>query len=146
MIRAGALFAALTTGAALAASPMQAGQWESTVSVARPDRVPLVSTDVDCITQKDIDNGSKSLPKPGDDCQLANVATVEGKTTYDFACRDGDVVRTGRAEFVIEATRYDGKVELTARKPGSTDATTLMRWTARRIGDCPAKPGQPSSQ
>jgi len=146
MIRAGGLFAAVAAGAALAASPMQPGQWESTVSVARPDRVPLVSTDVDCVTQKDIDDGSKSLPKPGDNCQLANVATAEGKTTYDFACRDGDVVRTGRAEFVIEAARYDGKVELTARKPGSADVTTLMTWTARRVGACPAQPGTRASQ
>ena len=146
MIRAGALFAAFGAGAALAASPMQPGQWESTVSVALPDRVPLVTTDVDCVTQKDIDNGSKSLPKPGDNCELANVATAEGKTTYDFACRDDDVVRTGRAEFVIEAARYEGKLQLTARKTGSADVTTLMTWTARRIGECPAKPGRPSAQ
>ena len=142
MIRAGILLAASVSGAAFAASPMQPGQWDSTVSVARPDRVPLVSTDSDCVTQKDIENGSKSLPKPGDNCELANVATAEGKTTYDFACRDGGVVRSGRAEFVIEATRYEGKLELTLRKPGGADVTTLMTWTARRVGAC-KYPGAP---
>jgi len=136
MIRAALLTAVLAPLTALAASPMLAGQWDSTVTVARPDRVPLVSTDSDCVTQKDIDDGSKSLPKPGDNCTLANVETAGGRTTYEFACRDGDVVRTGRAEFVIEATRYEGKLELTARKGNGPDVATSMTWTARRIGEC----------
>jgi len=136
MIRAALLAAALAPIAALAVSPMQAGQWESTVSVARPGRVPLISTDSDCVTQKDIDDGSKSLPKPGDACELANVATAEGRTTYDFACRDEDVVRTGRANFVIEATRYEGKLEVTSRKGTGPEIATTMLWTARRVGEC----------
>ena len=136
MIRAALLTAALAPSTALAASPMLAGQWDSTVTVARPDRVPLVSTDSDCVTQKDIDDGSKSLPKPGDNCTLANVETAGVRTTYEFACRDGDVVRTGRAEFVIEATRYEGKLELTARKGNEPSVATSMTWTARRIGEC----------
>lgn len=136
MIRTAVMLAALVAGAAWAASPMQPGQWESTVTVARAGRVPLISTDSDCVTQKDIDNGSKSLPKPGDNCELANVATADGKTTYDFACRDEDVVRTGRAEFVIEATRYEGKLDVTSRKGSAPGTTTAMMWTARRTGEC----------
>jgi hypothetical protein len=136
MIRTAVLLAALGAGAAWAASPMQPGQWESQVTVARAGRVPLISTDSDCVTQKEIDDGSKSLPKPGDNCELANVATADGKTTYDFACRDEDVVRTGRAEFVIEATRYEGKLDVTSRKGGGPGAVTAMMWTARRTGEC----------
>jgi len=136
MIRAALLAAALAPIAALADSPMQAGQWESTVSVARPGRVPLISTDSDCVTQKDIDDGSKSLPKPGDACELANVATEGGRTTYDFACRDEDVVRTGRANFLIEATRYEGKLEVSSRKGTGPEIATTMMWTARRVGEC----------
>jgi hypothetical protein len=136
VIRAAWLAAALAPAAALAASPMLPGQWDSTVSIARPGQVPLISTDSDCVTQKEIDDGSKSLPKPGDNCELANVATTDNRTTYDFACRDGGVVRTGRAEFVIEATRYEGKLDLTERK-GSAAATTMsMTWTALRKGAC----------
>ena len=136
MRRAIVLAAALIAAAAFAASPMQPGQWESTVSVARAGRVPLLSTDSDCVTQKEIDDGSKSLPKPGDNCQLANVATADGKTTYDFACRDEDVVRTGHAEFVIEATRYEGKLDVTSRKGDGPGTTTAMMWTAHRTGEC----------
>jgi hypothetical protein len=136
MNRAMLLVAALAVDAALAASPMQPGQWDSTVSVARTGRVPLISNDSDCVTQKDIDDGSKSLPKPGDNCTLSNVATTDGRTTYDFACRDDDVVRTGHANFVIEATRYEGKLDVTSKKGNAPESTVLMVWTARRTGDC----------
>ena len=136
MIRAALLAAALVPMAALAASPMQPGQWNSTVTFVRAGRVPLVTNDSDCVTQKDIDDGSKSLPKPGDACELANVATEDGRTTYDFACRDEDVVRTGRAEFVIEATRYAGKVEVTSKKASEPAIETTMNWTALRAGEC----------
>lgn len=130
------LAAALAPGAALAASPMEPGLWETTVAVARPGRVPLVSTDTDCVTQKEIDDGTKSLPKPGDDCQLSNVATVEAKTTYDFACRDGALALQGRAEFAIEATRYEGKLEAVSRRGTGPEVATTMTWTARRVGAC----------
>lgn len=136
MMRWAPVLVGFAASATLAASPMQPGQWDSTVSIARAGQVPLVSTDSDCVSQKDIDDGSKSLPKPGDNCELANVATTEGRTTYDFACRDGDVVRTGRAEFVIEATRYEGKLQLVSRKGGGPEATTSMTWAARRVGAC----------
>ena len=114
MMRWAGMLAAFAANAALAASPMQPGQWNSTVSIVRTGQVPLVQSESDCVTQGQIDDGSKSLPKPGDNCELANVATENGKTTYDFACRDGDVMRTGRAEFVIEATRYEGKLDVTS--------------------------------
>lgn len=136
MNRVALLAAALVVNVALAASPMQPGQWDSTVSVARTGRVPLISNDSDCVTQKDIDDGSKSLPKPGDNCTLSNVATTDGRTTYDFACRDDDVVRTGHADFVIEATRYEGKLDVTSKKGTGPETAVTMIWTARRTGAC----------
>lgn len=134
----GALAAALALppAMALAASPMQPGKWDSSVAVARPGRVPLLSNDSDCITQKEIDDGTKSLPKPGDDCQLSNVETAGPKTTYDFVCKDGDATMRGRAEFVIEATRYDGKLDVSTRRGDSPEISTTMTWTARRVGEC----------
>jgi hypothetical protein len=127
---------ALLSGALLAASPMQPGKWDSTISVARAGRVPLVSSESDCITQGEIDSGTKSLPKPGDDCQLSNVVTAGARSTYDFVCKDGDAVLRGRAEFQIEATRYDGRLDMTARKGDAPEIATTMTWTARRVGEC----------
>jgi hypothetical protein len=128
---------ALAPVVALGASPMQPGLWESTVSVTRPGRVPLVTTDRDCVTQKEIDDGTKSLPKPGNDCVLANVATIGEKTTYDFACRDGPATLQGRAEFAIEATRYSGKLDAVTRRGTSPEVATTMTWVAKRVGECP---------
>ena len=135
---AGVLAAALALSPAtlLAASPMQPGKWDSTITVARAGRVPLISSDSDCVTQKEIDDGTKSLPKPGDDCQLSNVLTAGTKTTYDFVCKDGEAVLRGKAEFAIEATRYDGKLDVTARKGDAPEIVTTMLWAARRVGEC----------
>jgi uncharacterized protein DUF3617 len=130
------LLAMLAPAVAHAASPMQPGLWESTVSVSRTGRVPLVSTDRDCVTQREIDDGTKSLPRPGGDCQLSNVVTDGGKTAYDFACRDGPATLSGHAEFTIEAARYSGKLDAVARRAGNQDVPTAMTWTAKRVGEC----------
>lgn len=127
---------ALLPATLLAASPMQPGKWDSTITVARAGRVPLISSDSDCVTQKEIDDGTKSLPKPRDDCQLSNVLTAGTKTTYDFVCKGGEAVLSGKAEFAIEATRYDGKLDVTARKSDAPEIVTTMLWAARRVGEC----------
>jgi len=131
------LLAALVPAAAQAASPMQPGLWESTVSVSRTGRVPLVATDRDCVTQKEIDDGTKSLPRPGGECELTNIVSDGGKTTYDFACRDGPATLQGKAEFMIEATRYEGKLDAVARRGTNPDTPTTMTWAAKRVGECP---------
>jgi hypothetical protein len=131
------LLATLVPAIAQAASPMQPGLWESTVSVSRTGRVPLVTTERDCVTQKEIDDGTKSLPRPGGDCQLANVVTDGSRTTYEFACRDGPATLSGRAEFTIEAARYEGKLDAVARRGTGSENPTTMTWAAKRVGDCP---------
>jgi len=122
--------------AAHAASPMQPGTWESTVTIVREGQVPVESTDRDCVTQKEIDDGTKSIPRPGGNCELSNVVTENGATRYAFACTNGNVALSGNAEFRIEASRYDGKLTATTRT-GNGPATALtMVWSARRVGDC----------
>jgi hypothetical protein len=133
---AACLLAMLVPVIVQAASPMQPGLWESTVSVSRTGRVPLVTTDRDCVTQKEIDDGTKSLPRPGGDCQLSNVVTDGNRTTYEFVCRDGPATLSGRAEFTIEATRYEGKLEAVARRGTNPDVPTTMTWSAKRVGEC----------
>ena len=134
---AAVLVAMLAPAVVHAASPMQPGLWESTVSVSRTGRVPLVNTDRDCVTQKEIDDGTKSLPRPGGDCQLSNSVTEGAKTTYDFTCRDGPATLSGHAEFTIEASRYSGKLDAVARRATNPDVPTTMTWSAQRVGVCP---------
>lgn len=132
-----ALAATLAVGApALAASPMQPGLWESTVTIARAGQVPVEATDRDCVTQKEIDDGTKSLPRPGNNCSLANVATNDAATRYDFACTERDRTLSGSAEFRIEPTRYDGKLSLLTRTGTGPAVASTMIWSARRVGEC----------
>jgi len=119
-----------------AASPMQPGTWESTVTIARAGQVPVVSTDRDCVTQKEIDDGTKSMPRPGGDCQLSNVVTDNAATSYAFACTTGKATLSGTAEFKIEATRYDGKVTATTQTANGPATALTMTWSARRVGEC----------
>ena len=121
---------------AFAASPMQPGLWESTVTVVRAGQVPVEATERDCITQQAIDDGTKSLPRPGDNCRLANVATNDATTRYDFACTERDGTLSGSAEFRIEATRYDGKLSLLTRTGAGPEIASTMIWSARRVGEC----------
>jgi hypothetical protein len=136
MIRGTILALAIGPSLAFAAAPMEPGRWESTVTVVRAGQVPVVSSDVDCVTQREIDDGTKSIPKPGENCELANLATADGTTTYDFACRDGDLVRTGHATFTLEAQRYDGKLDVVTRKGKGPEVATTMTWSAQRTGAC----------
>ncbi len=127
---------ALSSPAAIAASPMQPGLWESTVTIVRAGQVPVETKDRDCITQKEIDDGTKSLPRPGGNCSLANVATNDAATTYDFACTDGKQSLSGSAQFRIEPTRYDGKVNLVTKSGSGPEVASTMIWSARRVGEC----------
>jgi hypothetical protein len=121
---------------ALAASPMQPGLWESTVTIARAGQVPVETTERDCITQKEIDDGTKSLPRPGDNCRLANLTTDNATTRYDFACADGKRTLSGSAEFRIEPASYEGKLNLLTRTGAAQEIASTMIWSARRVGEC----------
>ncbi len=128
--------ALLLPAAARAASPMQPGMWESTVTIARAGRVPVESTDRDCITQREIDDGTKSMPRPGGDCRLSNVVIDAAATSYAFVCTAGNESLRGTAEFKIAATRYDGKVTATTQAGNGPAIALTMVWSARRIGEC----------
>ena len=80
---------------------------------SRTGRVPLVATDRDCVTQKDIDDGTKSLPRPGDDCELTNIVIRRWQDDVRLRLprRSGHAAQAS-AEFMIEATRYEGKLDV----------------------------------
>lgn len=121
---------------ALGASPMLPGTWESTVTIAREGQVPVESTDRDCVTQKEIDDGTKSMPRPGGDCRLSNVVTDNAATSYAFVCTEGNATLSGTAQFKIEPTRYDGKITATTKTANGPATALTMTWSARRVGEC----------
>jgi hypothetical protein len=127
-------FAALST-AALAA-PMQPGLWELMIAVTADGQTETVPAGRGCITPKDIADPTKTLPRPGGQCTLANVQRTADRATYDIVCKDKQVTTRGRADIAIAGDRYDGKVtlELTGRDGKSIPVDMAMN--ARRVGDC----------
>jgi len=117
------------------ASPMQPGLWELSMTVdseGKPLTAPMAR---ECITQKDIDDGTKTLPRPGGACKLTNVQRTADRATYDLACTQDALQMRGRADVKFAGEAYDGKVDLvvTGREASMHVAMTL---SARRIGEC----------
>jgi Protein of unknown function (DUF3617) len=117
------------------AAPMQPGLWELSMTVdgdGEPRSAPMAR---ECITQKDIDDGTKTLPRPGGACKLTNVQRTADRATYDLACTQDALQMRGRADVKFAAEAYDGKVDLVVagREASMHVAMTL---NARRVGEC----------
>ena len=127
------MLCALAT-AASAASPMQPGLWELSMTQDGSGPAPLIARE--CIAQSDIDSETKTLPRPDGACKLSNIQRTAIGTTYEIHCANDAVTTQGRAQLTFAGDRYQGKVDLTSTaKDGRSSATTL-RIDARRVGDC----------
>ena len=117
------------------AAPMQPGLWELSMTVDSDGKPLTTPAGRECITQKDIDDGTKTLPRPGGACKLTNVQRTADRATYDLACTQDTLQMRGRADVSFAADAYDGKVDLvvTGRDASMHVAMTL---NARRVGEC----------
>jgi hypothetical protein len=122
--------------AVLAASPMLPGLWELRVAstVARQTEPAAISRE--CLSQKDIDHETKTLPRPDADCALSNITTSGNRTTYDIACKRDEFTNRGRMELVTGSTTYDGMADMKISAAGKTDTPMTVIVNAKRIGDC----------
>lgn len=138
MTRARSLHAcwlAILTGGALAA-PMAPGLWSLSMTVeigGQSETLPVVS---ECISQRDIDDGTRALPRPEGRCSLTNVERTDERATYDLACTNGTLVSKGRAEIRFATDRYDGTVAMTIAEGGAAPQSVAMQITAQRVGNC----------
>ncbi len=122
--------------AAGAASPMRPGLWEQSVStVVGGERVPA-SSSKECISQGDIDQDTKTLPRPDGDCKLSNIVTQGNRTSYDMACRLDNLASRGRMDLVLAADSYDGTTEMSFTGAGKAEVSMTVVINGRRIGDC----------
>lgn len=127
-------FTSLSTPAV--AAPMQPGMWELMIVVTADGQTETVPAGRGCITPKDIADPTKTLPRPGGQCTLANVQRTPDRATYDIACKDKQVTTRGRADIAIAGDRYDGKVTLALTGRDGTTVPVAMEMNARRVGDC----------
>ena len=131
-----ALAAALGLPGAPALAAMQPGLWELTMTVTvdgKPQTVPVAR---ECVSQKDIDDGEKVLPRPDGECKLSNVRRTPDRATYDLACTKDALTTRGRAEIVFAAETYEGKVNVIVLDKNSLGVPIAMTLAARRVSSC----------
>lgn len=105
-----------------------------TVHVAgKPQIVPASR---ECVSQSDVDDATKTLPRPDGDCKLSNVLRSPDRASYRIACMQGELTTQGMAEIVFAGDRYEGKVDLTVAEKSGRGMPLAMIIAAKRIGDC----------
>jgi len=120
----------------LQAGPMLPGQWEMAMTVTVDGRTETVPAGRACVTQRDIDDPKKSLPRPAGDCTLTNIQRTLDRAIYELSCKDNQISTRGRADITFNGDRYDGKVELVLVGKSGNGVPLVMAINAKRVGDC----------
>jgi hypothetical protein len=122
--------------AAAAAYPMQPGLWELRVAttIAKVEQPSMKSRQ--CLSQKDIDQDTKVLPRPEGDCTLSNIVTNGNRTAYDMVCKIDQLTARGRMDLVTGSESYDGMTDMKFSGIGAEDIPVTVMVNAKRLGDC----------
>ena len=122
---------------ASASAQMSPGMWALQLVIdgeGQPSQtLPAVS---ECISQADIDDPTRTLPRPGGKCTLSNVQRSAERAAYDLACINGSLQSQGRAELRYQPDRYDGAVKMAVSEGGAPAQLMTIRMIARRTGAC----------
>jgi hypothetical protein len=131
-----ALIILLMPAYAAAAPLMQPGMWSLTVTVLGDGtRTPMPAV-TQCVSQQDIDDETRTLPRPNGACTLSNVKRTDDSATYDLACINGAMQAQGRADVHFAADRYNGSVIMAMTEHGTGAKMTAFTIDAHRTGDC----------
>ena len=133
-----ALLLALATVAsnAHAVAPMLPGMWELRVATTIAKRELPPMTNRECLTQADIDDATRTLPRPEGDCTLTGIVTKGNRTSYDMACKLDTLAVRGHMEIITNAESYDGMNDLVFDGLGVKDERGVVIVNAKRVGDC----------
>ena len=126
----------LLPASAPAATGMQPGLWELTMTVEVSGKLETVPTSRECVSQSDVDHATKTLPRPDGACTLSNILRSAERATYQIACTQGALTTRGNAEILYAGDRYDGKVALTVSEKNRAGMALAMTINAKRVGDC----------
>jgi hypothetical protein len=125
----------VTPGLALAAS-MSPGLWSMTMSAEADGRAEPLPEVTQCVSQADVDDETRTLPRPQGKCSLTNVVHAADRTTYDLACLNGPMQSRGKADIRFANDRYEGTVVMALTERGRPAHRFVMRIAAKRLGDC----------
>ena len=130
---AGALLAPVV---ATAATGMQPGLWELSITMEIAGQTQTVPTSRACIAQSDIDDPTRTLPRPDGGCALTNVQRTPEKASYDLTCSLNAVTTSGKAQITFAADHYNGVVDMMMTGKGAKPLRAQMTLAAVRLGDC----------
>jgi hypothetical protein len=124
-------FAALPAGA-----QMLPGQWALAMAIEAEGGKQVFPAVRECVTQADIDDPTRTLPRPEGKCTLSNVERTPGRATYELACINGTLQTQGRADIRFEPEQYYGNVSMAITDKGAPAQLILLSVMARRDGAC----------
>jgi hypothetical protein len=129
-------FAVVAVPASALAATMTPGLWTLTMTAEAEGRTDPLPEVTQCVSQQDVDDDTRTLPRPQGSCTLTNVKRGDPLTTYELACLNGTTQSRGRAEMRFTGDRYDGTVIMAMSERGRPAQKFVMKISARRIGDC----------
>jgi hypothetical protein len=118
------------------AAAMVPGMWMLSMTVVGTGARNAPQVVSQCISQSDIDDATRALPRPAGACTLSNIKRTDDTATYDLACLNGSVQAQGRADIRFEGDHYGGAVVMSITEHGAPAQMTALRVDARRTGDC----------
>lgn len=128
----------LAVSSLVAQSPQREGRWEVTVQMEManmPMKMPPMKH-VQCITKKEIDDGS-AVPRGGpnpnsknDSCKVSDYKVDGNKVTWKMACAPPQSM-TGDGEMTFTGDSYDGIIRMTSER-----GPMMMKLSGKRLGDC----------
>jgi hypothetical protein len=122
--------------AAAAAWPLRPGLWEVVVQADLGGAASAPPPSRMCLSQKEIDDGAKTLPKPSANCTIVTPKTDDDKISYDIVCPGPSPMR-GRADLRSSPNSYEGTIQMTMKSaPNQPDRPVKFTFAGRRIGDC----------
>jgi hypothetical protein len=120
-----------------AASPQKPGEWQITTEMDMPGmpmKMPPMTTKV-CLTQADIDNPERSVPKVRDDqnCKVSDYKIDGNTVSWSMKC-EGKKPLTATGEIIFAGDSYTGSMKM---KDG--DREMSMKYSGKRTGECTKK-------
>ena len=128
--------AAIAMPASALAATMTPGLWALAITAETEGRADPLPEVMQCVSQQDVDDDTRTLPRPQGQCTLTNVKRGDPLTTYELACMNGAMQSRGRAEMRFAGDRYDGTVIMAISERGGYAQKFVMKISAKRIGDC----------
>jgi len=121
---------------ALAQAPRRDGRWEVKTEMEMPGmpmKMPAMTT-TQCITKEQAEDPQRSVPQgrgAPNNCKVSDYKVTGNKVTWSMKC-EGPEAMSGTGEITYGENTYDGVMKM--EREGQT---MTMKYTGKRLGDCP---------